>query len=314
MQGKFWKLTTALLTVTALGLTTAVVTAPFTADAAYAKDGKGGGKKKEKKSKPSNRAGAAKKTKPATKPVKTSAVKASAPQAAPKPKNLHAQLKGLNSLKRNINGLMNSSDPKMAGFRDFVIAAALLEQKKAAAADAQTAYDAALAAYAEMATQNGYDADPVNALTALNDQMTALTGAEPAADDPAYADAAAYDAAHAEWEAQVTALQGQIETVNGAITSINTTYGALAGAEVAVETATAGTTEDDLTAAIVAGMQASGQSGFTADDITPEMMEWISTQLGVDDAEGAIDAYLEQMAETETTEAVPADQTETDPA
>ena len=32
-------------------------------------------------------------------------------------RNLSAELKGLNSLNRNINGLVNSSDPKMDGFR-----------------------------------------------------------------------------------------------------------------------------------------------------------------------------------------------------
>ena len=35
-------------------------------------------------------------------------------------RNLSAELKGLNSLNRNINGLVNSSDPKMDGFRVLV--------------------------------------------------------------------------------------------------------------------------------------------------------------------------------------------------
>ena len=34
--------------------------------------------------------------------------------------NLSAELKSLNSLNRNINGLVNSSDPKMDAFRDLV--------------------------------------------------------------------------------------------------------------------------------------------------------------------------------------------------
>lgn len=37
-----------------------------------------------------------------------------------KTQSLHAELKGLNSLNRNINGLLNSSDPKMDAFRDLV--------------------------------------------------------------------------------------------------------------------------------------------------------------------------------------------------
>lgn len=36
-------------------------------------------------------------------------------------RNLSAELKGLNSLNRNINGLVNSSDPKMDDFRDLVV-------------------------------------------------------------------------------------------------------------------------------------------------------------------------------------------------
>jgi len=35
-------------------------------------------------------------------------------------RSLSAELKGLNSLNRNINGLVNSSDPKMDGFRDLL--------------------------------------------------------------------------------------------------------------------------------------------------------------------------------------------------
>ena len=38
-----------------------------------------------------------------------------------KNRDLGAELKGLNSLNRNINGLVNSSDPKMDGFRDLVV-------------------------------------------------------------------------------------------------------------------------------------------------------------------------------------------------
>jgi hypothetical protein len=38
-----------------------------------------------------------------------------------KNRDLSAELKGLNSLNRNINGLVNSSDPKMDGFRDLVV-------------------------------------------------------------------------------------------------------------------------------------------------------------------------------------------------
>jgi hypothetical protein len=48
-------------------------------------------------------------------------------------RNLSAELKGLNSLNRNINGLVNSSDPKMDGFRDLLDDAEPTEEELLAA-------------------------------------------------------------------------------------------------------------------------------------------------------------------------------------
>jgi hypothetical protein len=48
-------------------------------------------------------------------------------------RNLSAELKGLNSLNRNINGLDNSSDPKMDGFRNLLDDAEPTEEELLAA-------------------------------------------------------------------------------------------------------------------------------------------------------------------------------------
>jgi len=55
-------------------------------------------------------------------------------------RTLKAELAGLNSLKRNINGLMNSSDPRMDGIREFVVASVALSAAEDEAEAAKKAY------------------------------------------------------------------------------------------------------------------------------------------------------------------------------
>lgn len=55
-------------------------------------------------------------------------------------RNLKAELGGLNSLKRNINGMMNSSDPRMDGIRAFIVASVALEDAEAEAKAANMAF------------------------------------------------------------------------------------------------------------------------------------------------------------------------------
>lgn len=55
-------------------------------------------------------------------------------------RNLKAELAGLNSLKRNINGLMNSSDPRMDGIRDFIVASFALTEAEEEAEAAKKAF------------------------------------------------------------------------------------------------------------------------------------------------------------------------------
>lgn len=193
--------------------------------------------------------------------------KANAP-ASVSSKNVKAQLKGLNSLKRNINGLMNSSDPKMAPFKEFIVATANLQELEQVLQEASKTYADARAEFLAL----GIGSDPSAAKSGLESEISALADAEPAADDPA----------HATWEAEMAALESSLQTVD----NLYSTWADLKEAETAVLDATPGTTDDDLTAAIIAAAQASGQAGFTADMITPELKEWISRQLY-----GAVSAY-----------------------
>ena len=78
--------------------------------------------------------------------------------------------KGLNSLRRNINGLMNSSDPKMEGFRSFVLANAALSEATDLLALAQGEFDAAQADYDSLEL-SGTASDDLSALQAELDGL-----------------------------------------------------------------------------------------------------------------------------------------------
>lgn len=185
---------------------------------------------------------------------------------AGKGKNPNAQLGRLNSLKRNVNGLMNSSDPHMAGIRDYVKANAELDTAEAALVTAQADYDSALGAFdpvvtgAAIASYDGYvyaGATPATLRTRLAD-LQAVDAA-----DPNYAAA----------QAEATLVSGLLATpeavaVDGAATVV-------ANAQAGVTDATAGTTDADLQAALVAAANKDGE-------ITPEILAWAKAQLGID--------------------------------
>ena len=166
-----------------------------------------------------------------------------------------SQMKGLNSLKRNINGLMNSSDPKVAGFRSYLLANEALAGYEDLLAIAQGEYDTALADYEALGLTGDAEAD----LAGLNDALTNL-----AAPDPETATQEEIDA----YNAQVAALTQSISTVETYLTESTE----LGDATQAVADATAGTTQEDLLQAYVEAMHASGQTDFTVDDITDDML------------------------------------------
>lgn len=175
------------------------------------------------------------------------------PEGRGKPESGASVLKGLNSLKRNINGLMNSSDPKMAGFQSYLLASAALAEFEELLATAQGEYDAAETAYLELGLDTATEAAAHK--TAMEAE---LAGLDPESEEYA-------------------ALSSKIATVQTYITeSVD-----LSDAKAAVETATEGTTEEDMLQAFVDAMHASGQTDFTLDDITDEMLALF--QLHIDD-------------------------------
>ncbi len=175
-------------------------------------------------------------------------------------------MKGLNSLKRNINGLMNSSDPKVAGFRDYLMANEALVDAEDLLAIAQGEFDAVNANYTALELTG----DPETDLADLQSQLGGLT-----APDPETATQEEIDA----YNELVASLSDAIITVEIVIQK-----GAeLGDALQAVADAFEGTTEEDLLQAFVEAMHASGQTDFTLDDITDEMLALFQRH---------IDAYL----------------------
>lgn len=171
-------------------------------------------------------------------------------------------MRGLNSLRRNINGLMNSSDPKMEGFREFVRATSALETAEAGLAQVQGGYDAALAAYQTLGLSGDAPAD-------LADLTNALANLQ--APDPDIATQEELDA-HA---AELAALTDAIAVVTAYLGEAEI----YAGAQQAVDAAAAETSEQAMIEAFVAAMQASGQADFTSEDITSDMMAEITRQM-----------------------------------
>jgi hypothetical protein len=215
---------------------------------------------------------------------RTASVKAA--KAAKAPKALHAnlssQLKGLNSLNRNINGLMNSSDPKMEPFRGFVSNSAELEGLKVALADAGANYDGSLADFLAAAGELGLSEDPATAQAELDVQLADLLASEPAIDDAAYGD----------WEAAVAAATDAQATLD----QLAVDQAALDDAETAVADGEAATSEEAMIEAMVASLNATGAGPVTTEDITPEMVEWVAAKLGVGaEQHGLIDDWLAQL-------------------
>ncbi|MDA5093151.1 hypothetical protein O2N63_03535 [Aliiroseovarius sp. KMU-50] len=201
--------------------------------------------------------------KPTTKHTKAAPQSSPKPQSAPtveKPKNLNAELKGLNSLKRNINGVMNSSDPKMTGFQEYIQASADLK---------------------ELEAQIETDEKKLAELKALAEKD------EPKPEDFTKSDGSldddAYQTAKQEWQdAQddVTDLEKKIEDANAELKDLEDA-----------------TSEDALEQAIVDGMNATGNETTTAEDLSPEVVEWVEEQMGVGEDEGLIDDYIAQQEE-----------------
>lgn len=164
-------------------------------------------------------------------------------------------MKGLNSLKRNINGLMNSSDPKMEGFRNYLLASEALIGAQDMFAIAQGEFDTAKTEYDAMGLTGDAQAD----LTALQAELDGLVAPDP--------ETATEDEINA-YNAKVAELTGSIATVQTFITETTE----LEEAAAAVAEASAGASEEEMLQAFVDAMHASGQTDFTLDDITDDML------------------------------------------
>ncbi len=195
--------------------------------------------------------------------------------------SLSSQLKALNSLNRNINGLMNSSDPKMDPFRDFVSNSAELEGLRVALADAGENYDASLADFLTAAGELGLSEDPATAQAELDTQLADLLATEPAIEDPTYAD----------WQAEVAA----VTDAQAVVAQLGADQVALAEADAAVAEVEAATSEEAMIEAMVASLNATGAGPVTADDITIPMADWVRERLGVGDGHGLIDDWLAKL-------------------
>ena len=212
-----------------------------------------------------------------------------------KTKNLNAQLAGLNSLKRNISGLMNSSDPRMVQVRAFVEASAALETAAAALGGAeatlaglQATLDTYLAGYVTTAALVAYDGTDAYAnptLQSLNDRLAALA----LVNDPVNADAIADE------QLALMAVLAEIN-LSPELAAVTEQEGIVQGIEGEIAVLEPQTTEDALQAALLAAANKNRVAEAGGDAyLTPEIMAWAKGVLGVGDENGLIDDFLAQQ-------------------
>ena len=265
-----------------------------------------GGKKtvKVKKAKPVQKQAAVKKA-PKTNGKKAALAAAAATGAIA---GAHpSDMKALNSLNRNINGMMNSSDPKMEPFREFIRANAELQSGEeyldlVAAQDKLAMSQDTYAGYVET---YGLDPDPVIAAEQLENAMTAHLAAKPETDDPNDPDLIAWEAERKNLEDAATALE-TVEADKITVDEAQDAYDVVAEA--------AGADDAALTQAIVDSINQTGAGPVTVDDIPEAMFDKVAAYMGVGEAHGFIDEYAAQMetadAESEDDDAAETDETE----
>ncbi|WP_417309250.1 hypothetical protein [Devosia sp.] len=213
-----------------------------------------------------------------------------------KQKNIHAQLAGLNSLKRNINGLMNSSDPRMVQLRSYVANSAALEIATRDLIAAQTDLGAAVGAF-----------DSYVDATVTNAGLVAYDGSG-VYNDPSVSDlqarqaelsaTLANDPANAAAQAEYDALNATLQTIasSAELEAIRTQQGVISGLESDIAGYQSLTTEDSLRAALLAAANDNRMADAGGDAyLTPEIMNWAEQTLGVGDSRGLIDAYVAQQ-------------------
>jgi hypothetical protein len=207
--------------------------------------------------------------------------------------NLHAKLGGLNSLKRNINGLMNSSDPRMEDIRAFVEASADLAAAKANLETAGLDLAAAASAYNLLAASllpAPYDGDTAAyadpSLEALQARLTLLNGLY--ATDPVLYSGAGLEAAALETVMGILATSGELAALAAAEDTV-----AVLTAEVAA--GEAATTDEMLIEALMVAANDNRVAQYGDGYVDPQLLDWAKQQLGVGDYTGLIDAYISKL-------------------
>lgn len=206
--------------------------------------------------------------------VETASVEAVGSKRSPK-----ADLGRLNSLKRNINGLMNSSDPKMAGIRAYVIANGTLVDAEAALDTATADLAAAQSAYVSFVNSLGVGDYPNLTPAGLQAELDAVNAALAAAPE----DATLLD--------QQALLSSAIAAINASpeLANLITATEAEVAAQGDVMEAQDAVSEDALRDAL---LLAANPNRRSEDYLTDEIMAWASNELGVGEANGLIDEYL----------------------
>jgi hypothetical protein len=216
---------------------------------------------------------------------KVSANREKKPVAAPREKNLHAQLKGLNSLNRDANGFFNGNDPKLDPLREFVASSVTYSGLENALVVAQADLAENQALLDELATELGLTSnDPAEQRIELENLQEDLLADEPALDDPT----------RSEWETELAAVESGLDVVD----EVNADADAVASAETALEDAENDVSEDALRDAIATSMTSTGSGTVAAEDLSDEVVGFVSDKLGFGDAEGFIDVAIEE-AESE---------------
>ena len=212
-----------------------------------------------------------------------------------KPGSLKSKLGGLNSLNRNINGLMNSSDPRMEAIRDFIKASASLATDTAALQKAQDAllaaqgdYDALVATLLPTAWDKSTDAYSDTSLAGLEQRLQDLTDLADKTTDPD--DLVLINAEIKQLGTAIDAISTSDE-----LAALNTATDDVSTLEQQVATDQTATDDDALKQALMAAANKNRITQYGDDYVDAAMLDWAKQKLGVGDYTGLIDAYTAQQ-------------------
>ncbi len=204
------------------------------------------------------------------------------------PKQFHAKMAALNSLKRNYHAYLNSKSPRFAAVRAFVMASAEYEialdnvkaaEQEIAAAEQDFSGAVTAAGITPFDGVTGVYADAT--VESLNDRLDTLKVAQVSPD-------------------QEAALQVEIDAVESLLAGkeASSIADAKAEHEAALATAAAaavGTDDEDLRQALLDMANKNRVARYGDDYVDTEMMDWAKEVLGVDDAFGKIDEVRAEL-------------------